>query len=559
MRPDDPETQGFMTFNRTYLKNSISIVIFSSFLIAVFAPFEFYITNKEYFFFSGTELLPFAVLLFLVLMCAGVIVSFMLSHFDMRISVPIVCTFMGIFLALYIIGNFVVIDYGAMDGRLPIWEDHRTQGTIQVVIMVICPAVLLVLSLIPRTRDIVYRVSGWIALWITAIMVVTLLTLLILHGIKKDAEYTVTTAEEFNMSPEQNVIVLILDTYDAKLFNEMLDEDYEHYASLLSDFTYFPDTSAMYTATDLAVPHIVTGVTYKNDMKYGEYLNVSYSESPLFKYLQQNDYSSGLYTVCRMPQSDVSKQFRNVKCIKKTVSSHRTLAKYMYRFLGFKYLPQPLKKYFWFYPEEMNFDLECAANESISLFYDNNFSVDDSIDTMTVSNPGKTFSLYHAEGVHAPFSITSDFSPSNGTTSIEEEARGVMHIVKHLLDKLKDNDVYDNSAIIIMADHGYFDERSNPLFLIKGCNEKHDFVCSDRPVSYEYLQKTFINLCEGESAEESVKDDESNRKTRFFLSYSWDKDLKDSDYASTITEYLIPGHVCDTEQYIEIESYDAPQ
>ena len=116
---------------KTYIKNSVFMLLFFDFLLSIFAPLEFYITNKAYFFFSGIEMIPFSILLFLAVMVAGAILIFLLSKTDLKISTLLTCTVTGIVFALYIIGNFMVVDYGAMDGlRIPL--ERNSQSAIAV-------------------------------------------------------------------------------------------------------------------------------------------------------------------------------------------------------------------------------------------------------------------------------------------------------------------------------------------------------------------------------------------------------------------------------------------
>ena len=531
------------------------MLLFFDSLLSVFAPLEFYITNKAYFFFSGIELIPFAMLLFLVVLIAGTVIIFTLSRFDLKVSTPLTCTGIGVIFALYIIGNFMVVDYGAMDGLIPRWERFRKEGILQVAVFVIIPLVSLIISLVIKNKEKVLKAFGGLSVCLLLVLVFTLVSILVTTGLKKDPEYIVTADHEFELSKEQNVIVFIIDTYDSKIFDDMLSEDYDKYASLLKDFTYYPDTTSMYAATELALPQIITGIPYYNETTYGEYLKKSFSDSKMLEYLRSNDYSTGIYTTCRMPQDEMALQFENVKYMERTVSSHRRLAGYMYKFLGFRYMPQPLKKYFWFYPDEMRSGLESTKDDSIEVFYDNNYLFDSKIKEMKDAHEGKAFRIYHIDGVHAPFSISSDFSPSSGETSIEEEGRGIMYVVDHLLNSLRENDLYENSAIVIMADHGYFDKRSNPLMLIKGVGEDHLFEVSDKMISYSYLQDIIISLCESKTSADAVKEDKSEQNGRKYLYYAWNKDLKDYAYASTITEFDVNGHARDIDDYKMIREY----
>jgi hypothetical protein len=544
---------------KSFIKHGICMVLFFDILVSIFAPIEFYITNKAYFFFSGKELLPFAFILFFVFLASGGIFVFLLSFVNRKISTPIIGILMGITTALYIIGNFMVVNYGAMDGLIPRWERFKKEGIIQTSTAVAIPIIFLLISVIVKNKEKVLKIFATLALCLTGVLLFTLVSICITTGIDKDPEYIITRKGEFDLSKDQNVIVFIIDTYDSVLFDDMFRDDHDKYAEMLSDFTYYPDTSSMYAATELAIPHIITGISYHNEQTYGDYLKYAFNNSKLLDHLSANKYSTGLFTICRMPQEESSLRFDNVQYIKRTVSSHRRLEGYMYKFLGFRYMPQPLKKYFWFYPDEMRSNIESSVDESVVLYGDNNYDFDSSLDGINTSNEKKTFRLYHIDGVHPPFSISADFSPSGSVTSIEEEACGIMYVVDHLLTLLKQNNVYDNSAIVIMADHGYFDERSNPLFMIKGVNESHPLEVSDKPLSYEYLQDVLINLCDGMDAKSAVMSDMSETNGRHYYFYSWNKDMKDYAYANTITEYIIPSNVRDTDSYEEINVYEDPE
>lgn len=79
-----------------------------------------------------------------------------------------------------------------------------------------------------------------------------------------------------------------------------------------------------------------------------------------------------------------------------------------------------------------------------------------------------------------------------------------MTIVDAYLQKLKDAGVYDNSTIIVMADHGYgyyrttpFLGRANPLFAVKGKGEHHEMEINEAPVSFEDLQEAYPKLMDG--------------------------------------------------------------
>ena len=536
-------------------KTGLCIALFVAVLVGLFAPLDFYMTNKAYFSFDGMDVVPFSVLITMSLVLGGGCVVAAISVIPKKIAMILEGLVLGSFVSLYIIGNFMVVNYGAMDGLIVHWEKYRTEGIMQVGCCII--VVIFMVSLSIFAGDKALKIYRYVSLFLMGVLLFTLCVSILTIGTKKDAEYITTDEKQFDLSADKNVIVLIVDTFDSGIFADMLSEDYNRYSSIVEDFVYYPDTSAMYAATDLALPHIVTGEKYYNEKTYGEYLNTAYEKSPLLDKIREEKYAFGLYTTCRMPQDDDVFKADNVRCIKRTVSSHRKLAGYLYKFIAFRYLPQPFKQYFWFYPEEMTSDIECTVDEDIHMYYDNNYLFYDGVSEINAEADEKTVKIYHIDGVHAPFSINSDFSPSDVETSIEDEGRGIFVMIDYFLDELKKKGIYDNSAIIIMSDHGYYNKRSNALFLAKGIGERHPFIIDDKENSFEYLQNIIINLMDGAYAEKAVGTCADATKGRKFLFYSWDKDLRDDSFADCITEYRIDGSLDREESYSVVNYYEA--
>jgi hypothetical protein len=100
-----------------------------------------------------------------------------------------------------------------------------------------------------------------------------------------------------------------------------------------------------------------------------------------------------------------------------------------------------------------------------------------------------------------------------------------MTLIERYLNKLKESGVYDNTAIVILADHGYADNsnsegRQNPFLLIKGRGEKHPFAVNNAPVSHEDLQEAFSRLIDGKQSSEVFPWEEGSERSRRFL-YFW--------------------------------------
>lgn len=140
-------------------------------------------------------------------------------------------------------------------------------------------------------------------------------------------------------------------------------------------------------------------------------------------------------------------------------------------------------------------------------------------------------------------------SIENGT--YEQKVAASLTVIKAYLQRLKDNDAYDNSIIIIMSDHGiereYIEwpeaglDRFNPILFIKGINEKHKMIISDRAVSYQDLQSAFCDLIDGKQSTGLFTELEPGR-TRTALWYAY--------YDVThIIEYITTGKAWEVEKF----------
>jgi hypothetical protein len=115
--------------------------------------------------------------------------------------------------------------------------------------------------------------------------------------------------------------------------------------------------------------------------------------------------------------------------------------------------------------------------------------------------------------------------------SYQQNVECSMTIVAAYLQKLKDAGVYDNSAILVMADHGYDPDpvepvvgRMNPFLAVKGLDEHHDLAISKAPISYEDLQTAYARLLEGKSSGQVFDAQEGDDRVRRCILYKYLED-----------------------------------
>lgn len=520
----------------------LALGISFGFMICVFAPLEFYLSNKENLFFDGKDLLYFVVPAFPVVAALLSVFLIFVSKLNHRVSKTMIGLTFGMMIGLYIQGNYDRVDYGAWDGSVIDWNCFRTEGFLWGTFFVLC-IVLAIIFTNKADEKKVYGIIRLISICLILIQLVTLVTLLInKKGLFKESEYVAVENGECEFSNQENLIVLILDSYDSMMLSEIIDgKNGQYYSDILKDFTFYPDTLGMYSYTNLAVPAIITGRNYYNDVTYGEYMENAYRDSDVLNSLRENGWNIGIYSDASFPNDDeLVRDIENCRKIKRTVTSHRRLAEYMYRFVGFRYLPQPFKKYCQFYPGDMESKIG-SNDEGYTLFGTMNKSFEKLIPAATADRSDKVFKLIHLYGAHPPYHINADNTESEEETSELDTCKGNLEMVNDFLKKLKDVGAYDNSTIIICADHGVMQLRQSPLFIVKYKGESHDLEISDTPFSYAEFSDVLKSVIKGYDADNTKGIIQENElKKRVYFEYSHDTLHYDS-YCSDITEYELDG------------------
>ena len=97
----------------------------------------------------------------------------------------------------------------------------------------------------------------------------------------------------------------------------------------------------------------------------------------------------------------------------------------------------------------------------------------------------KAYRVYHLMGPHAPYTLNSKgYSSDGGETDEITQTIGSLRIVEQYIRDMKEAGVYENSTIIITADHGRASEgyQQNHCVAIKERGTSHEYVVDSRPI-----------------------------------------------------------------------------
>ncbi len=511
-------------------------VLMFTFLMAIYGPLEIYLSNKGYFFFPGTDMLLMMFICFVVsaLICVmGLIICRMIGRTFYDI---IYGMFIGGTIGLYVQGNWDFTDYGAWNGDDIEWSLFSRQMVIFAILWIVMFAVCSFFSIKKHVAFV--KIANYACSFILLILIYTLSVLLIKNnGLAKEKEYVATTNEELQLSKNCNMLVIVADTFDGSAFYELVEKN-PKYTEMFDGFTFYRDTMGAYTSTDMSIPLIVTGKDYQNDITYGDYLNNAYLESKLFKWLTDNGWEKDIYTDMLIPQDNERIGIANAQKLLRVSSDSEILMGYIYKMVLFRYLPQPLKRYFTFYPDNLKSELCAFDTDLYSVYGEDNIAFRETVDELTASKDGGVFQMIHIDGCHPPFFYNSKLELCETETSYEEECEAVINLIDRLFKKMKEENIYDNTVIFIMGDHGYLNNRQNPLLLVKANEEKHDMQISDKPVWFYDLQDAYISLLEKRADSTNVFDSVAvTGRTRSVRSVPWNTHLNFDTYGGLMKEY----------------------
>ena len=378
----------------------------------------------------------------------------------------------------------------------------------------------------------VINVSSKISIIIFMMLFVAMIsTLLTTKDIFLEKKAIMTTPKYYDtMSDNQNLIVFLVDAVDSRTFEKIRNEKEK---DIFEDFTYYPDTLSYYLFTRDSIPLILSGIPNHNEESFYIYCNKAMNNSKLIDKLIDEKYNINIYDDELVWSTNKVKHVSNVKQITNKIKIDKFLVHEL-KYVGYKYLPYALKRIAKI--ENMNFNYTKSQHKN-SYSWKNR----DNYDIITSKKIKKinqnVFKFIHTEGAHVPFDEDSDLNTiSDGT--YEQKVGASLKLIDAYINWLKENDTYDNTAIVITSDHGYADAnligRQNPILYIKGIDEHHDLKSSNKKISSLDYSDTIIELLNRKKTDELFLDLKENRERTFI----WYKFLKENK----MVEYVQKGN-----------------
>lgn len=526
-------------------KAGIYISLCLSFLLTIYAPLEMFFYNIDDFWFNFTLMFPVCLILFLVLWMAGSLAFILLGAVNKYIyNVGIAVGFVTL-ICTYVQGTFLISNLPPMDGTNIDWGEYRAENVKTIILWVLILAACLVIIKFAKI-SLFNKIAGKVSCYLFLILLFSIfISGIATSGYKDKDLLTATNRYEFEFSEDTNFIILILDAVDAGTVSQILETD-EESREVFTDFTYYENVLCAYPFTKFSMPFIMSGKWYTNEKPPRDYFEESIDESPLINTIEEQ-YKMELFSnSIAIVNEENSERFANMVSDHSYISSYKQFVKGMIKLAGIKYAPYPAKKICYNVLEQLEGARGIGEEvEDDQIFSGNNRRFCQRIEENEIAyTSDKVFKLIHLEGAHVPYRYNKNVEVIEDGTYLGNVEASIT-TASRFLDKLKESNVYDNSVIIIMADHGYnivgLRGRQNPILFIKGIGEHHEMNVSNAPISYDDLQDAYQLLLKGESGDAVFPWEENQKRQRRYLLYVYEEE-------ETMYEYMTEGHAAETEE-----------
>lgn len=433
------------------------------------------------------------------------------------------------------------------DGASIPWHDYTAVTFSTALVWIAIIAGLIILS--RRFSRQVRFLGAAAAIALIAVQTVGVASLLVdpaaLRGEKLDP-IECTEDGLFELSPKNNVVVFVLDTYDTIDLKNVIELEPET-TRPFEDFTFFENSTGSMIPTRYAVPYLLTDVTPQVGQTYDDYYADRYGNGRFIDDIHDTGYSIGIYS------DSIGADFiipSERDMASKTINLHPTTTKHvnvpgtieiLAKCALYRDMPWLLKPQFWFYTDEMNNKMVSTVegtDDANTLYQMNDPAYYEKLKERKLSlvddDTAGAFRFIHLTGAHYPYIMDENgIDIGEGNATFTQQAIGSINIVAEYIDQMKELGIYDSSTIIVTADHGYWyltpdmiGDTTSPIMLVKPANDsgqRKPLEISDAPVSHMDFHPTVIEAMGGDSekyGDTVFEIDDPNRKRLYYMTTS---------------------------------------
>ncbi len=508
------------------------------FTVLFYGPLSLYLNNAQELFFSMSDLLK---VIIPVSLAGLAVISALLMILPKKIFTPVLAAVFGLALCFYLQGNFLNISYGTgvLDGKEIDWNAYASYAALNTALWVlICliPVAAWYFLKKKKKTQILRTAVAFAALFLILIQIPAMAVEMISFTAPEGGALTITDEGIFELSEGKNTLIFILDTYDEVYYEQFLAND-PAFPNRTNGVVHFGNTLTSGATTMIAMPSILTGRPFLRNVTYAEYLKEVWDGQNPIRALAEAGTDVRIYSEAMYFSEGTADFVANFTHGEQKVRSYPVLGNKLYKLTFSKFFPHLLKRFVWFYTGEFEEAKEATGQYKVNdaAFYSNylsgGFTFTDRYDN--------ALRLYHLHGAHSPYTLGADGKKKEDAT-LGDQLAGSMKIVEDMLRDLQSTGHYDDTRVIITADHGDKHKSEQPFFLLKDFGAKGEYTSCDAPLSLFDLSVLFYDeagvdfgdtLPYGMHWEDMLTAE--NRERRFFRNASGSSKVMIDEYKTT--------------------------
>ena len=374
----------------------------------------------------------------------------------------------------------------------------------------------------------------------------------------------------YEFSAVRNVIHIVLDEFQADVFDDILQHDRATLDRDFSGFQYFADHAGSFPTTSFSMPAMLAGQEYRNEQPAPEFVREAFKQASVFRSVAQAGYDIDATTIVPVdsfeqwmgPEASPNWSGARFRIRKPYVSRsdyREVSARQLLELSLFRHVPHPAKTRSVDRPEVFYRPIWMDRTESPAQIRRHEASnsaafLEQFVGLMSVGRNRPVYKLLHVGVPHRPIVVDRECRfiglTDMSRQAYTEQSRCAIKLVTSLLARARALGIYDSSLIIVSSDHGTdlpplgFSGRSDSLsllpgpstvrlpaiastakavMLIKPPNRTGGITVSNAPTSHVDLTSTILEILglPGGSADASMlRRDPAQPRTRVFGMYN---------------------------------------
>jgi len=391
-------------------------------------------------------------------------------------------------------------------------------------------------------------------------------------------------------SKDKNVIHIVLDAFQANVFEHLLNEN-PQLAEQLTGFTFFRDALTASDVTYLSVPAALSGKAFTNETTITEYHQQTLGGANLYTFLADNDFAIDVATPVWWNQGNdlFARYYRIPAPYADREQAILSTALLLMDISIYRQMPYFLKALVYNHGNwQLSSRLIAQPELQFQHFAHNKFLRDLSIRMNAGASQAK-YKFIHLVTPHAPLVSRADCSFTGAELKYSMDAFSAqssctLHNLLGFIQKLKDLDLYDRSTLIIHGDHGggvafaMHDADGNPttssqalhrmwgnplpLVLVKPPGVTGSLKISETPVSLLDIPATVADLLEKDNPFPGISmygaDHPAVTERVYFHSTMHRNDAAAKDHFDNFSSYTVTGSIYDVTAWSDETLIQAP-